>query len=446
MNLLVELLIAVLLSVFDASLSTFVGLLIIIVLGNISVLLCGKDNRNNASRLFLGIFSIYSVIAYIYSLSFGPSEWYLVSDSMRYIESYAPRTILMFDKTDFYKCYFEFADSNALYNASLNLWAMLGNTIDDATVYFMTLFQTLFGCLSGIVLYRILSKNLEDLDAVKHAFIFMTCSHFLFYSGVIIRDIVIVYFYLRAFEIILNKFSTTKLLEMIAMMVIVWGVRLYSGLYYGGLVAFYIFINTYKTRLKFVTIPLFAIAMIFVLCSLLGSAISEQTMDELSGYVDMTMESEASKGGLILTLYKLPAGLSQIAIMLYAQMAPFPSYVVMKDVANFSNLVMSLTVMVYELFWFLTFYGFVLTIFSKKGLRFLSFDEKMLLLVAIAFILVNTAHPDIRRMMPVYPIIYYLSIKVKQLMNDSLWEKTSRQRLLFVWAGLMAVYLAIKGF
>ena len=115
---------------------------------------------------------------------------------------------MFFNGEDLYKCYFEFSDSNLLYNAYLNVMAVFANTkLDGMTVFGMTLLQTVWGILSSIVLFRILTRHIEVDKAFRYTLIFSLCSLFLFYSTVIIRDIIICFLYLCAFDIVDRKFS-----------------------------------------------------------------------------------------------------------------------------------------------------------------------------------------------------------------------------------------------
>lgn len=70
----------------------------------------------------------------------------------------------------------------------------------------------------------------------------------------------------------------------------------------------------------------------------------------------------------------------------------------------------------------LHFYVTIIGMLFKGFWGKMNFSEKLLLLVVLVFLMANTAHADVRRMMPVFPILYICFIKMKEE-SGSNWMK-----------------------
>ena len=81
---------------------------------------------------------------------------------------------------------------------------------------------------------------------------------------------------------------------------------------------------------------------------------------------------------------------------------------------------------------------FLAGIILNKGLKAISFNYIILLLMALVFLMVNTAHIDIRRMMPVFPIIYLAYAQILEVNKSKKWVKTNKK---IVIAGYLALTL-----
>lgn len=437
----------ILLGFLDGSLaSTTAGLLILVVTAFYSRI-GDRDAFNQRMKLALAVLCVYMICSFIFSRSFEDGKFYIVSDSMRYIDFYGKRIQFYMDKSYFIDCYYGLSDSNVLFNATLLGWCIVGNTLlGGTTVFYITLLQTLFGILGIITVFRILNIYFKPEEALKYTFIFACCSLYLFYSCVVIRDIVISFFYILAIEIVLKEYRNRNLILLCVFMLIVWGLRLYSGFFYSIFIALYLYMHAQNSKYKGIAIFFFIAVSCVAVIFIAESAAMDQTFEELEYYEDMTSGSEEAKGGLIATLYKLPLGLKQLSIMLYSQMAPFPSFsVLMRPIESFSQLVMTADIIVYEFFWFFIFYILLCSVVRNHVWGGFSMTEKFLIVIAIIFLLANTSHPDIRRMMPVYPIIYLLFLKSKYYILPASDYVTNKNIMAVVYFLLSFIYLAIKG-
>lgn len=399
-------LVVLLLAVVDGA-GSAVMLIFTLLIGMLICMTLPQKQRSSGLNLLAVIFSIYVSVAYIVSLSFSRSESFYVSDSMRYIESYIRRTTFFYSQQDFYDCYFHFSDTNLLFNAYLNEMAIIMNKyLGGMTVFGMTLCLTMFGVFSSIIMYRIFLRHFEEKYAFRSVLLFSLCSPFFLYSTVIIRDIVICFLYLVAFDIIDRKFSVKGLLALFVVMLLAWGVRLYSGIFVGVFIWYYIYVNIRTTSFKVLGTVFSVLIGIIAIVAVLGSALLEQTTEELMKYEEMSMER--SEGGFVSRLMSLPPGISNICIVLFTMIRPLPPFSVYEGVASFSNFTISSLALLSGFFWFVSFYTFVLLIIFNRQLKKMSFEKILLLGISLLFLLVNAAHPDVRRMLPVFPVLYLL--------------------------------------
>lgn len=399
------LILVLILSALDNSESTCCFLCVIYLLGIVYSLTIPKEYREYRFKLLNGVYPVYIVSALLVSISFSATDYYLVSDSSRYIENYMQRTQMFFDSEDLYKCYFEFSDSNLLYNAYLNIMAMFANTkLDGMTVFGMTLLQTVWGMLSSIVLFRILARHIEVERAYSYTLMFALCSLFLFYSTVIIRDIIICFLYLCAFDIVDRKFSLFGVLILLILIFLTWGIRLYSGIFMVVFLAYYVYVWLRNSHLKSVATILVAVVIIIAGVGLMASSLMEQTTAELQGYEELS--AERSAGGIISKLQSLPSGISHLAIVLFSMIRPLPPLGIYAGAETFSHFTMSTLFLISGFFWFVVFYTLCYKLFIQKYIFKIPVEKVVLLMVCLVFLMANASHPDIRRMLPVFPVLF----------------------------------------
>lgn len=401
-----------------------------------------QKQRRRGLDLLAIVFSVYVSVAYIASLSFSDNQFFYVSDSMRYIGSYINRTNFYYSQEDFYDCYFSFSDTNLLFNAYLNEMAMIMNKyFGGMTTYGMTLCITIFGIFSSIVMYKIFLRHFDDKFAFRQVLLFALCSQFFLYSTLIIRDIVICFLYMIAFDIIDRKFSIRGLLMLFVVMLLSWGVRLYSGVFLLAFVWYYLYTSTSKGSAKIIG-QMFAIIMgVIIVSAIIGSSLMEQTTEELEKYEELSQER--SSGGIVSRLMKLPTGISHLCIVFYTMIRPLPPFSAFTGVGSFSNFTIATLSFISGFFWFVCFYTYVfLTVFNHQ-MKKLHFKKLLLLGIVFLFLFANASHPDVRRMLPVFPIIYML---ISEAFIDPQNIKSVRQYKNALIVGFISLGFVLLGF
>lgn len=423
------------LSALDASIASFLAGLFILLTGMGLCKTITNNARSGAYRTVYAVSVVYLISAFIFSLSFDQNTCFAVSDSMRYLQYYQDSHSYFRGWDYIYETYSEFSDNNGLYNTYIQFWAAVGNNhLGGATVFYMTLAQTLFGVLCSVILYRVIARFYPD-KAEKYAITFSCCSLFLFYSSVIIRDITVALFFIYALDYLTQEFRFHRLVLLVAFGFIVWGIRLYSGLFYFIFPICYIALRMTKHAGKSGTIILLASLGLIMLPVVAVTALGEQAQAEIELYDEFS--AGRNENGLFTKLSNLPPGAKQIALTLFSQISPFPPHGLLKSAETVSQTFMGLDHIVYEFFWFFIFYMLAYLCIVSRKYKSLTRSELILVLIALLYIVINTVHPDIRRMMPVYPIIYLVNLNVMDRCSKS-EVATARNRLRLLYVTLIA--------
>lgn len=432
----------IIVSSLDSSSASFVACTLIILCGLLLCLTVNRRVRSGAFKTLLVVSSVFIASAYIFSLSFDQNNCFAVSDSMRYLIYYQNSTEYVRGWGYLYDTYLRFTDNNGLYNTYIQMWAAVGNIhFGGASVFYMTLAQTLFGVLCSIILYRIIARYYPE-KADKYAITFSCCSLFLFYSSVIIRDITVALFFIYALDYLSQEFKYYRLILLIAFGFIVWGIRLYSGLFYFIFPICYIALKLTKHSGKTGTIILLASLGIILLPIVAVTTLGEQTQAELEEYEDLS--AGRNENGLFTKLSKLPPGVKQLALTFFSQISPFPPHNLLMKANDFSQALMGLDYIVFEFFWFFIFFMLAYLCIINGKYKLLERDELILLIIALLYIVVNTAHPDIRRMMPVYPIIYVVYLNMINKCSH-IEVSNAKRNLRIFYIALIAFALYYRG-
>ena len=400
------------------------------------------DKRNNRTVLLV-VFIVYYLSAFIVSFAFDSKSFFYVSDPMRdidYVHSMKnldTTTVLGY----LYLCYFELADNNALFQMPLVLFGNMGrNSAGLIPTFFITQMIVAFGIWSSVFIHKLLRYYFEPQEAVKYALTFCLLSAYLLYSTVIIRDIIISFFYLVGFNIALSKFRLDKLLLLIVLLFVVWGIRLYSGFFYVVIIFFYLYRNMIKTKWKYLLIPMMIIGIAVGVAS--AGVLIDQSTEELASYEDLSKDREVS-GGLSNSFSGLPVGVKQIVLLFFSEILPFPPYGVMLEASTLPQFFMGILCAIMSVWWFLVFYSLMALLFLRGGMRKLPLELLLFVGISVVFIMLNTAHVDIRRLLPVYPLLYaaylYLKEREKPKVNGAI-----RKYIIIGYCFLIFAYTLIK--
>ena len=422
--------------------SSIVGIIIVLSISFLYGFFIGtRKERKWRLKIWLTVSVVYLISAWVVSQSFDTVHYFMMTDPCNYISNAANSTSLHYDMEElFINSYLNLADDNGLYNIMISYWGAVCNVIFDGVNSFsLSLLSVVFGILSAITLFRVLSSYFSVDKAFKYTLVFALLSQFHLYSLVILRDICICFFYLLCFEVVQKKFSVKGLILLLVCMILSWGIRLYSGLFVIAFILYYIYKAISHTKIKYIIIPVFVVLVgYFVISSMF---VVEQTVEEINTMNEGTIDRG---GGMVMRLMSLPPVIKQIAMLFFTQIAPFPPTGPLFEASNISELYMSILVITYEFWWFLIAYTMFYVMLGKGYIMKIDFNDVLLLLISVALIIAASSHPDVRRMMPVYPIIYYEYLKFRSNSFNTKWFKTTRKNLSLIYVVLLMVYLVLK--
>lgn len=140
MNLIISILFAFIIGIFDGHFSVFVAGIVITLACRLHLLSFGGNDLARGKRLMAIIIPVYFIAALIFSYSFDASHHFIVSDPSRYIQSYCFSNVNYYNFDQLRNCYLELSDNNALYNSSvLAVCTFANNYLGGSSVLFMTL-------------------------------------------------------------------------------------------------------------------------------------------------------------------------------------------------------------------------------------------------------------------------------------------------------------------
>ena len=433
----------ILASILDGSSASLFVLLLIIIVGVIESFLSKKAYKESIN--LLGVVTlIYTASAFIVSRNYLNGDYFLVPDASQYTQWIK----LLQPEDDYFDMvmsnYLGLLDKDSLHEVFVRIICIFGNKyLGGATVYYLTLTHTFFGILAILAIFRTLLYFFDNKDSYKYALVFAFCSQFFFYSNVIIRDIVIAFCFARGVEIIMGEFKFKKLIPLLLLCIIAMGVRLYSGLFMLSFVAIFFVKKIEKTKWRFIIVPAFVIFAAALVVAGVFSNLYEQTLEDLQYYQEF--DAAGASDGLSSRLLALPSGLKEIVMFFYSQFMPFPFYSFLEPVKNGTQLWESLICTVYPIWWYLVFYSFFILFFFYSGYKQVTLEKKLFIILCFINILINTAQIDVRRMMPIYPFLYIMSLYMRKDVFNQKRVKSVMKFLSFSYVGLLFIYLIIKG-
>lgn len=432
--------------ILDGHISSVVAMLLVLVLGFWSVNSTKtKAEKACGSKVFGIVFIVYVISAFIASKSFLNGQFFFVSDSVKYIEKFSNVNTLYWEDHLFSlaQTYFFLDDSNGLFNVSFSIWSYIANHYFHGTsVFYMTLFQTLFGVLASLEIYKIFSLYFESPKAAKYSWTFAILSLFHIYSILIIRDIVITYFYMLGLRKIMGKPKVTDIFVLLALMIITIGIRLYSGLFFGAFIMIWLYrlVNTIKfKKYKILLVPIILVGIVIIVKALALSGLTESTSYEI-GYYD---ELHEGNSGFAARLRGLPIGIRQIVALFFSQL-PLESSNRLFLANSFSNYYLGFLVIVYQLFGFVIFYGLLYHCFIKKSFARMELYDKLILITMLLFVAITlSTHMDLRRSMAATPFFYLYYKLISEKYHQERIHRV-KMRLVLIGSFMMIAYMIVK--
>jgi len=300
---------------------------------------------------------------------------------------------------------------------------------------------TFWGGLSSIMLYKIFLLFFNKKISFKYVICFSLFSVLFVNSFILLRDVIIAFFYIWVFYITLKKFHLYGVLKIGLIIFLVWQLRFENALFLIIFLIYYIY-NAYRKN-KFI-LSLSVITVIIVSIFLFSSTFIRafSTLDRYGERGEnAAMEVDNSLGK---SLYSLPSPVQEIAFLMTSQIMPFPSYGSLVESKNVYSSIISLLPICYTIYWFVVFFSLAKMLIVNKIYQYMPRHLILLLIISTSFLLVVTlGASDTRRIMYVYPMIFLVYAFGQSKIKISV-RRNLRNEAIFIYLSLNVIYLLLK--
>lgn len=429
--------------------SSFMMSLITLFIGSLFTITIEKKDRIYGFNLFCIVFSAYTILALFHYLDIASDYSFFLrtgKDELNFFlfsESYKSNSIpelfntLMINQN-------QLVINNEGYLFYISSIASLATSYFDGNhILLQFLGSTLFGSLASILLFRFLILHVDAKKAFRFALIFMLFSAFNRYSISLLRDIHIAFFFLWGFVIISREFSLKGLFGLVVLTTIIWQLRYEHGVAFIFFIIYYIYIALQKRKGVFILLIIAIIAVSTPLIVTNYTKIEHTiTIYEEFAETQTTLQGDDSFGKRISLL---PSPLFEIAMLLYSQIQPFPSWGMLQDSRNIYGAVVSLLPIFYSFFWFVIIFSLIKWCVFEKRAKYL--DPKIIILTIIVLIflfIITTVNMNVRRIMSVYPVLYLVYVLIKNYHIDKVNGSQTTRYAILTYFSLIVVYLSMK--
>ena len=427
------------------SLSSFAFSLFIVAIGSICANMINKQYRQYAFKIFYIVFSVYTLLAlsnyygwcYNWSdfINYGNDQYFFLNIT----ENYSNTPISQIIQDCFvYRVHLE-NEGYVFYIASL---ARLATYLGDGNhLMLQFLGSVLFGSLSSIILYRLLSFYVTNKASFHYGLLFMMFSVFNYYSIVLLRDIVIAFFFLCAFLIIAKGFSFTRLITLVIIDIVMLQLRFENGVFFLLFPVFIVYDKLKKYKIVFIAI--ITIVILIAFSFLIQSMTTILQTGEM--YKEFTRDSAlAVDNSLGKYIWQLPSPIKEICIIINSQIQPFPSWFELTTATNFFNAIIGLLPILYGFFWYTIIFAIIKWILFQKQYKYVEHKLNLVSLLCLLLLIGNISNMNIRRIMCVYPCFYlfYVIVRERQLVSRRISPYIKQTTLIYVC--LIAIYLTLK--
>lgn len=443
------LIVTIALFIITQSSSVGVSLLLFLIVGIASIIIISpnKQIEKVILNVFFITFSVYLLYASVIFLGyeynnfkfyFFPDQGYFYDNSNELINLQSLNDV--YKETIIKKIHYENEGAFFVFGSI----AYLANTYFDGNSVFLQILYTSFtGVLTIVFVTRTLYYYQEDLIKLKkNALLFAFFSPLFFYSSFILRDIHICLMYAIALYLIHQKFKFLNIIYLIILFFIVKEFRLENALFLLSFIVFYVFTNRNSNSLIKKTYPFIFItgiaATILTINYLLKDiSNSVQSFEMYENYTESKLND-----GFGALLYKLPFGIKQIALILNSQLTPLPPWSFINFRHNIFIILSGLVMTIATIFWSILFISSLYSLVIKKAFKKYDYKFIFLLVLFLLFLLLNTSNINVRRLLPMYPILFFLFVSLKQAKHFK--QILSHSSVIYI--SIVSLYIFLKTF
>ncbi|MDN6182785.1 MAG: hypothetical protein L0I92_08565, partial [Staphylococcus equorum] len=194
----------------------------------------------------------------------------------------------------------------------------------------------------------------------------------------------------------------------------------------------------YKYRhIIYVLLTLFILISSTKAIGLIGSS-----TNKLTDYTGYTESAISVSNGIGASLYNLPEGLKQLAIVSVSQIQPFPFWNGVYKAETLLEQFSMLAFGIAAIFWFYVIFVSVLSFI--KNYKSLPKTLLLGLIFFCVFLLGNTFNMNTRRIMAVYPIVYTFFVYSQAHYNTMLTKRKTIKFFAIIYIALAIIYILLK--
>lgn len=440
----INIFIITIITLFISSLFAFISLIFFIIFSFLFIINRYSTIQNHLSKIifislpFYLLFAFNNYIGYISTKDFllyvDQSYFYQASEFLG-----NQQTIHIIYRECFVNnLYGEYGFTNFIFG----IISFIGkNFFDGSNAFVLSIYIFFPAIFISLFTYLTLIKYIDGKKAYKYTLLFSLFSPVFYYSPWLLRDIYITLIYTIGFYLLHEKFSWRLVLKYLILIFFAIQFRFESGVFF-IIYPVYYFISLSRRK------PLFLISMsVILILTIISSNIVNIVIDNYKQIVtSMKVYSEFTKDqltqGFGSKLYSLPLGIKELSIVIFSQMSPFPSWILLTDIGSNFEILPGVILMITSIFWSLIFISLIQLLISKKKLKLMTTNILIMLVIAFLFLLVNSSNISVRRLLGVYPIILLAVLYVFDNI-DSKKVKGLIRNSMFVYLLLNFVYILL---
>ena len=213
------------------------------------------------------------------------------------------------------------------------------------------------------------------------------------------------------------------------------------GLFFIVFIIYYLYISFIRYRV--ILIPfgiIFGLTLIPFYFGFITEALSNYTLySDRQSTIGLGIQDDS----LSRFIFAMPHPFRELLSLIDQQLQPFPPYYFIISSDNVYQQIFGILSVLYSTFWFVVIFSTIKLILFNKSLKYLSSNMRLLLFIVLIFLIANTSEINVRRVMCVYPIIYFIYL----IMNNNLSIATTKNAKIYgivIYISINIFYVVLK--
>lgn len=427
------------------SISSFVFSYFILSIGSVVIFTFKKEYRVAGLKIFYIVFSVFSLLAlfhyfdYYLDYSSFAQDWIDEYKFFSVTEHYRSIPISQIFEDCFVHRIHKINEGYIFYISSIS--SIATSFFDGNHLLLQFLGTVLWGTLMCVLLFRLLLFYIDIDKAYKYTLFYSFFTVSTVYSVLLLRDIVISFFFLWGLIVVSKRYSLKGLFLLILITFLVFEIRYEHGIFFILFIIYYLYNKFKKQKFLFLILACF----ISILSSPLIIDQFTNISQTLTGYSEYHQEGISNRDdSLGSIIWSLPTPLKELFIVFYSQLKPFPPWISLLNSNNIFQATFGVLPIFYSIFWFIVLYTILKWFVIYKKYKYISIEIKLLLIIALIMLVSNTASGNVRRIMCVFPIIYLIYVVIIEKIISRNNKLKTKIEAMSIYLLMIVFYLFIK--